>query len=239
MKEEFLKFVSSYDQTDERIKYKIEHTLRVFEMMKQYATLLGFTEEEIIIASEIGLLHDIGRFDQLKIQNSFSDHKGFDHADYACDLLFKENLISRFCIDKNHYPIIEFAIREHNKLIPKKAPNKLIEKMTNLIRDVDKTDILYLVGILGEYDKKGDNSEIKSEVLDCFKNRTTIPKKYIETNNEDIALSFALVFDINHTIFLNPIKKYLEAFYIRVNKNDVFEKIYESIITYINERIDK
>lgn len=61
---------------------------------------LGLDQDEIDLASLIGLLHDIGRFEQLKRYNCFIDSKTIDHALLGVQILFDDNLISKFDIDQ-------------------------------------------------------------------------------------------------------------------------------------------
>lgn len=55
---------------------------------KKYAKLLGFNEEDIYLAEIIGLLHDFGRFEQLRKYHSYNDATTIDHADYSIEQLF-------------------------------------------------------------------------------------------------------------------------------------------------------
>ena len=63
-KDEFLKYTERYDVSDEEIKRKQLHSLRVMQRSKIIAQSLKLSEEEIQVATLIGLLHDIGRFEQ-------------------------------------------------------------------------------------------------------------------------------------------------------------------------------
>lgn len=66
----FLDYVSNYyvDGIDNlMIKRKVEHTLRVRDNSKIIASSLKLTDDEIDLATLIGLLHDIGRFEQQRI----------------------------------------------------------------------------------------------------------------------------------------------------------------------------
>ena len=81
--EAFERYVSNYDMNDINIKLKYDHSYRVMELNKKYATLLGSNKEDIELASIIGLLHDIGRFEQLKVYHTYDDFKSVDHADYS------------------------------------------------------------------------------------------------------------------------------------------------------------
>ena len=72
-KKVFDEYVSNYDPTVGRIKLKIEHIKRVAENIKNIALEQGLDSEQIKLAEIIGLLHDIGRFEQVRLYDTFSD----------------------------------------------------------------------------------------------------------------------------------------------------------------------
>ena len=65
-KSEFIKYTNNYDLNDSHITRKIHHSLRVMEASKKIAENLNLTKEQIDLATLIGLLHDIARFEQRK-----------------------------------------------------------------------------------------------------------------------------------------------------------------------------
>ena len=67
---EFEKYLDGYDRTDDKIKLKIIHTYGVAEQSEKVARRMGLSEEDVTLARIIALLHDIGRFEQLKHQDS-------------------------------------------------------------------------------------------------------------------------------------------------------------------------
>lgn len=112
MVEEFEKCVNNYDLTKEKIILKKNHSIRVMNLCIKYAKKLGFNDEDVSLVKVIGLLHDIGRFEQLKEFNSFDD-SNIDHADLGVKILFEEGLIKNFWSNKEDYEIIKFAIKNH------------------------------------------------------------------------------------------------------------------------------
>ena len=63
-KEEFIKYTGKFNLQDENIDRKQQHSLRVMKISNQLAKELELNEEQIQLATLIGLLHDIGRFKQ-------------------------------------------------------------------------------------------------------------------------------------------------------------------------------
>lgn len=95
----FKKYTDNYDTSDEKIKLKVDHTYRVAALSERIAESLGLNKEDTDLAWIIGMLHDIGRFEQLKNYGTFSDADSIDHAHYGVKLLFDEGLMWKF-IDK-------------------------------------------------------------------------------------------------------------------------------------------
>lgn len=238
MVEEFEKYVNIYDLTKEKIILKKNHSIRVMNLCVKYAKKLGFNDEDISLAKVIGLLHDIGRFEQLKEFNSFDD-SNIDHADLGVKILFEEGLIKNFWSNKEDYELIEFAIKNHNKMKIEKTTNERYLKFAKLIRDIDKMDIIYLLGYLSELDTKPSNDLINPKIINSIKNHELSNYKDIKNINDSIALKFAYTYDINYDECLEEFKQNLYYFYKQINFDERFKEIFEIVNKYIDGRIDK
>lgn len=162
----FAEYVRNYDPSDEKIKLKIDHTYRVAGLCQRIAESLGLSEPDVDIAWLLGMLHDIGRFEQIRCFGTFNDVQSVDHAEFGADLLFKECLIRKFAegyyeecelarsgneeaeqIIKNneHHNkdtgLIEMAIRQHNKYRVKEDLTERQRMFCDILRDADKVDI--------------------------------------------------------------------------------------------------
>lgn len=103
----FAEYVRNYDPSDEKIKLKIDHTYRVAGLCQRIAESLGLSEPDVDIAWLLGMLHDIGRFEQIRRFGTFNDAQSVDHAEFGADLLFKEGLIRKFV--EGYYEECELA----------------------------------------------------------------------------------------------------------------------------------
>ena len=92
----FDEYVSHYDPQNPMIALKIAHTYRVASLAERIAKSLEQGEEISDFAWLLGLLHDIGRFEQVRQYGTFMDAKSVDHAEFGADLLFSDHLIDRF-----------------------------------------------------------------------------------------------------------------------------------------------
>ena len=95
--------------------------------------------EDCELAQLIGLLHDIGRFEQLKCYNSFEPGT-MDHAAFGVKVLFEERLIRRFVEEDKWDEIIKRAIGHHSDYCLKQITNERELMHAQIIRDADKLD---------------------------------------------------------------------------------------------------
>ena len=141
----FNEYTKDYDMKNTNIYLKYKHSFNVANFMEELANNLYLDEEDVYLAKAIGLLHDIGRFEQLKLFNSYND-KLYEHANCACDYLFRDNHIRDFIKDDKNDNIINKAIYNHNKFEIEEGLNDRELLFSKMIRDMDKLDIFFQVG---------------------------------------------------------------------------------------------
>ena len=112
----FKKYLENFDSQYGKIDLKIRHTYGVVKASEYIANKLNLNNEDIELAKLIALLHDIGRFEQIRQSDSFIDNKDMDHAILGNDILFKDNLIRDFVKDTQYDNTISKAILNHNRL---------------------------------------------------------------------------------------------------------------------------
>lgn len=236
----FDEYVFNYDMNDPDINYKYHHSYRVMNIMEKLATKLKLQPKDIELSKVIGLLHDIGRFEQDKLYNSFKDNE-MDHGDYGIKVLKETNLLSQTSLDESDYEVVYKSIKNHNKFTiePNLTEKELL--FSKLIRDADKLDILYSLG--NKNIKKilrQDNSVISKKIETSFFNNQIGNIKDSKSKNDGLVITFCYIYDINFKITHQIIKenKYYDKIYERINRKDIFEKYLEHTNKYIDERID-
>ena len=235
MNDVFDKYVGTFDLDDKNIQLKYNHSYRVADLSKKYAKLLHFSDEEVLLAETIGLLHDIGRFEQIKNYNSYDDSNNMDHADYGVFLLFEKGLIKDFWKNEKDYELIRFAIENHNKLTIPIIDDERIMKFAKLIRDVDKLDIIYIYAFLDDVKFSVSDESISKSVLDDIKSHRVVERINRNNVNNEIALSFAYAFDINNNVIIKEFIKNIEKFYSKLN-SDIFSDIFNEVDAYLKKR---
>ena len=244
-KEEFEKYVKPYGRENVKICRKIDHSYRVLDVAEEIAKSLDLSEEDLELAKLIGLLHDIGRFEQIRIYNTFVDKDSIDHADLGVKILFEDNLIRKFIEDDKYDEIIYKAIKSHNKYAIENGLNQQELLHAKIIRDADKVDIyeVYIRDIASNenavfnYDNIS-NEKITGKVLESVKKHELV-NRYDTVNEADrYVAALAFVFDLNFKKGIELVKerKYIEKLINRVkieNNKDDMEMIEKNILEYL------
>lgn len=136
---QFKTHISVYDKNDPKINLKITHTYRVMEICGILSRAMELPEEKRKLAELIGLLHDIGRFEQLRLTNSFDDSV-IPHAKCSLMVLFDQGHIRDFIETKAYDTIIYESIKNHGVFLVDENLKGEELLFTKLIRDADKLD---------------------------------------------------------------------------------------------------
>lgn len=246
-KEEFLKYVSNYDENDRHIKRKKEHSLRVMQISEVIAKEVGLEGEDLELATLIGLLHDIGRFEQVRIYHTFYDSKSFDHGDYGVKVLMTNNFIRKFIETDKYDEIIFIAIRNHNKLSIEEGLDEKQSMFAKIVRDADKLDILYQSTYLTWTDCI-DEIENATITKDKEEIKPFVAKRIINYRIDllevgaikRILIKLGFIFDINFAISFKLLKEadYINKIIDRFDfKNKDTKELMEEIRDILNNYI--
>ena len=146
----FEQYLDGYDRNDDKVRLKIVHTYGVVKQSEEIAKRMGLSEEDTELARMIALLHDIGRFEQLKRFDSFLPET-MDHAAYGVKVLFGDGkggeegaensgMIRKFLPEDTWDDIIRTAIARHSDFILEGIEDERTLLHARLIRDADKLD---------------------------------------------------------------------------------------------------
>ncbi len=225
-KKEFEKYVSNYNPQNPRIALKIGHIERVAEVSKKIAESLSLSEEEIKLAELIGFFHDIGRFEQVRIANTFSDKEsGINHGELSYKVLFENGFIRNFIKDTQYDNIIKKAILNHNKayIEPNLSEKELL--FSQIIRDADKLDIFYTI-TFDEFSAIFWYSDFTCEkisdiVMHQYEQGHFINYSDICTNADMLLAFYGYIYDLNFESSLKYLaqNQFLDTFLKRVKEH--------------------
>lgn len=202
-KKAFKEYVENYDVNDSKIQLKIKHTYKVVENSEKISARLNLSEEEQKLAQLIALLHDIGRFEQLRIYGTFVDAMSINHAVQGIKVLFEENRIRDFIETDEYDEIIKTAILNHNKGDIEEGLDEKTTLQAKIIRDSDKLDIFRVITESKPEDSMTiktediENEEISDEIYNAFMNKERLDYKKLKTNMDIIFAWLAYTYDFN------------------------------------------
>ena len=198
----FGEYVKNYNYRDEKIRLKIEHTYKVASLCEEIAVSERLTAEDIDLAWLIGLLHDIGRFEQLRQYGTFIDADSVDHAELGADILFKQGKIREFVADTDCDDLIELAVRCHSLYRLPDGLNTREIMFCDIIRDADKVDILRVnVEFAPEdiYNVSSQvlyNEEVTPEVMQSFFEEHATLRSLKKTAVDHLAGHISLIYEL-------------------------------------------
>lgn len=203
VKREFASYVSNYNANDPKIMLKIVHTYKVSELCEIIARSVELTEDEVDLAWLIGMLHDIGRFEQCRIYNTFIDADSVNHAEFGCELLFgKEELIKRYSSDDTIYSYIHDAIFNHSAFRIADDLDDKTRMFANILRDADKIDIIRannetsLTDIYNTTEEELYSCSITDEVMNSFYEHHCVLRKYKKTPVDNVVGHISMMFEL-------------------------------------------
>lgn len=247
----FKLFLDKYkNQNQPGFELKIVHTYHVMDNAKKIATELNLSEEDIFLAEVIGLLHDIGRFEEITFLKQFDSVK-FDHASYGVKMLFDDHLIRDFVEEDSYDEIIKKAISNHSRLSIEEGLDDRTLLHSKIIRDADKLDNFrvkkeeQIQAIFpGRVKDKSDMeiSLISDKVSEAIRNR-----KCVDIHDRTTVLDYwvcvlAFVFDLNFRESYQIVKdnNYINILIDRFDYKDLKTKIQmEDIRNIMNDYIDE
>lgn len=250
VREVFREYVSDFDAQDAMIQLKIVHTNRVAELCEQIAESVDMTEEECEIAWLLGMLHDLGRFVQIREYGTFNDLISINHALGSLRVLFEEGYMRRFLECDTYDEIIDTAIRHHNAFRLPEGLDERTKRFCDVLRDADKIDILRLDTELPREDIYGsDIAQCKDEtvttiVFDEFMSQSAILRSNIENHIDRIighaSLAFELVFPLSRKIVYQKgyVEKILDIFSENKSAQEQLSLMRTKVNAYISSEAD-
>lgn len=243
----FDNYVNQFDIQDDKVRLKIEHTARVTELCERIAKSLQLSEEDVNLAWIMGLLHDVGRFEQLKDFGTFNDAQSIDHAKYGVRLLFDEGYIRDYLEDESCDSLIRTAIWNHNVF---RIPTELTDRellFCQILRDADKIDIFRVnveIPIETIYNcttEELKNAVVTKEVLQSFAEEHAVEHRLKKTPVDHVVGHASLVFELVYPISICIVEEqgYLEKILKFQSENAKTKEQFMSIADMMHSFMEK
>lgn len=229
------------------LSLKEKHTFRVCSTIRTIASHLDISDDDINLAESIGLLHDIGRFEQFKKYGTFSDARSVNHGELGAEVLKKADILDDLPSDTKE--LIIFAVLNHNRLEPdNNVPDRYI-LFSNMLRDADKIDI-YEFFTSSVYGKEippehpialelPDEPLMTDEILESLLNKQVSNMKHLKYLNDLKLNQLSWIYDFNFHISLQIIKEknYIEKILTTLPQTEEILEISSMLSEFINNKI--
>ena len=235
------------DKQQLNFEIKREHSHRVAEIALEISKKMEWANEECETAFLVGLLHDMGRFQQLVQYDTFNDEKSVDHAELAVNILKEENLFEVLKVANKE--LFFAAILNHNKFKIQEDLSGQELLHARLIRDADKLDIFRA---LTEYYSKRNGPANHALTWELQKGTVVsaaaakevlagkmVSRKNVLTEMDVKIMQLSWVYDLNFRPAFEYLNKnrYLENIYNSLPKNDLVIEIYRKVKVFTENRI--
>ncbi|MGQ7870749.1 HD domain-containing protein [Sunxiuqinia sp. sy24] len=225
---------------------KREHSLRVAKLSGLVATNLMLEEEDILLAEVIGLLHDLGRFEQFEKHQSFNDQQAGDHAELGVALLKEQAFFTAFSEERQN--LIAQAILNHNKESISLKEDKLVVTYSQILRDADKLDIWETC--VNNLKRDGNfkypsislnlpaTGLVNDKIIRSIQNQKQAKRKDMQSVNDFKLMLMSMIFDLNFRVSFQLLseKQSIKQLYESMSKKDVVIDAYRELRLFIENK---
>ena len=199
------------------LQYKECHSRCVRALMLDLGSQLAPEAGGQALAEAIGLLHDVGRFEQFVTYRTYRDSQSVDHAALGVEVLHRHGVLEP--LDPSDRDLVDTAIGLHGaRELPKGlAGQRLL--FARMIRDCDKLDIYRLVTeAYRDYHKDPayhdmgvrfpDEPSCTPEVLQATLEGRSVAFDRLRTLNDLKLMQVGWVYDVNFPATLQRIHQH-------------------------------
>ena len=192
---------------DRPIRLKEDHTAEVRNNIVLLGKGLNLGDQDLLLTETIGLLHDIGRFEQYKCYGTFVDAASEDHARLGIREMMTRSVLSMCTATEKR--LIAIAIAYHNAAVLPETRDDRALLFMRLIRDADKLDVWRV--LIDYYHVRHedpsaalelgvpDDPICSPEIVEALYTKRSALLKDARTVSDSILLQISWVFDLNFT----------------------------------------
>lgn len=250
---QFAAYVKNYNASDDKIRLKIVHTYHVAELCETIASSLTEDSSDVDLAWLLGMLHDIGRFEQLRRFGTFSDAESVDHAQLATEILFggKHRILEYLPLssgaDDEIMTLIQTAIACHSVYRLPKELDFRTRMFCQILRDADKIDILRvnvdvpLEAIYNTTTQAVKTAEVTPEVMQAFAEEHAVLRSLKKTPVDHVVGHMALVFELVYPISIALVKEqgYLNRLMNFSSENEKTQEQFQILRAHMCEYLER
>ena len=250
-KKEFDKYLRDFDLENPKILLKKVHTYGVIKAADYICTREELGAGDRDLALLIALLHDIGRFEQLRAYNSYDDDR-FDHARFGVKLLFEQGKIRDFISCADYDEVIRQSIACHSMYRLPEIQDPRILLHCKIIRDADKLDnfrVKSVDSLEAHFDLPGEiiqKEGISENVLQAVRDHRCMRREERKTHLDMWVSYMAFIFDLNFSSSFRFIQEhdYINRCidrmdYSEKNTKESMEEVRRICLDYVQEYAER
>lgn len=144
------------------------------------------------------LLHDTGRYEQLRLYNTFRDSDSVDHAVFSHDIVKEKGWLEMAFADARTRAAVLKAVLYHNRREIPSGLDVLAETCSHVVRDADKLDIFrVLEDQVAHTDWRSDSRAFwnlavsappNPTVIDCIERRQPVDYQHIKSLSDFVLI---------------------------------------------------
>lgn len=190
-------FADAQGHLPEMMELKRVHTRAVVENASLIADGEKFDPYTREAALAAALLHDTGRYEQLKRYNTFRDSDSVDHAVFSHDIVCDLGWLDGLCDDETREAVLK-AVLYHNRREVPDGLDGLLKACSHTVRDADKLDIFRVAeDRIANTDWRKDSTAFWNlrvdappdrEVVDCILNSKPVAYQMIKSLSDFILI---------------------------------------------------
>lgn len=247
----FTNYVAGFQSEVEEIRTNIDlkknHSYRVVELITELSEEWDLNDTDVVLAKTAALLHDIGRFEQLAVHETFSDTEQINHIQIGISTIEENNLLSELSEEESKI-VIESILYHNDTQLPKSISSDNLP-FIKLVRDADKIDILHIVADYYSNSKAGSNKRLEMELADKHNvskkvfqsiiNEQVVNFKDVLTLNDLKLQQMSLIFDLNSKKAFKIVseKTYLKQIFETLPKKDEVIDMYRQMKIYLENHL--
>lgn len=223
----FWNFVNKYDLSSTNLLRKVIHCFLVAENSFNLACQQKLNKKQRELAYLIGLMHDIGRFEQWKLYQTFNDHLSKDHGLLGSDILSKISL-DAFNITKKEKDLLINVVKYHTQKIENK--DKTFMLFFTILQDADNYSNLSTIAN-GAMPVWNFEDGVTAEILAGFHN-----KEYLRGFSPKTKLDRALMCTADAYYIKS---KWLKEQVLQKNMLDVMRERFDDVLSETDKKTYK
>jgi len=225
-----------------RLQHKVKHSLHVADNCRTLTKELHWSENEIISAEILGMLHDIGQFPKYIEYKGFMDLMSLNHGDRGYRIVRQSSILSSL---SPHYSqsILDGILYHNRREIPQSiSPESL--SFVKIVRDADKLDKFEAINssIKNIQTKEGltqkltneSDGPVKPRLINEIRKNRTVSRNDVTSQLDLHLMRLSWVFDVNYRPTFRHIydSKVLENIVLILPDDEILRTVSESILDY-------